>query len=135
MKPWMLRFLFLPLIAAGCSLTPIPDVTSDWSEPCEETLRRCTPRFAMKAGTEQSVELRGSFRAEGWTKGEPMKREGDSWVAAIEATWGSELQYKFFVNGKTWVLDPANPETKTNGSITNSLIANVTCVKWTCVDR
>ena len=126
-----LVILLIPLLA-GCSLTPIPDVTSAWQEPCEVALRRCAVEFKLKAGTEQSVELRGSFRADGWTKGEPMQHTGDSWVATVEVPWGSAVQYKFFVNGATWVLDPANPATGTTAGVTNSLVSNVTCAKWTC---
>ena len=120
---------------AGCSLTPIPDVSSEWSEPCDLSLRRCVREFKLRAGTETKAELRGSFRADGWTRGEPMYRDGDSWATTVTVPWGSSVQYKFLLDNARWVLDPANPATGTTGGVTNSLVDNITCAKWTCVER
>jgi len=129
----LLALLLGPAALAGCSLTPIPDVTSEWSEPCETSLRRCTREFTLRATTEKSVELRGSFRSDGWTRGEPMQKVAETWVTTVTVAWGGSVQYKFFVDGTTWMLDPANAATGTTGGVTNSLIDNVTCAKWTCL--
>ena len=128
--------LFLGCSAiAGCSLTPIPDLTSEYSEPCETTARSCAHEFKLKAGPEQKVELRGDFRADGWIRGEPMVKTGDSWAATVGVQWGATVQYKFFVDGATWVLDPANSTTGTTAGVTNSQVNNVTCAKWSCAKQ
>ncbi|MFO0593910.1 MAG: hypothetical protein U0228_01360 [Myxococcaceae bacterium] len=122
------------LLLCACSLTPIPDLTSEYVEPCETTLRDCQLPMTLRFSNEQAAELRGDFRDGGWVMGEPMTRpDGGVWTATIQAPWGSSVQYKFFVNGTTWLLDPANPKTTPDGrGNTNSLLENVTCTKWTC---
>lgn len=129
-----MRRVLLAGFLSGCSLTPIPDVSSQWSEPCEVAVRVCATEFKLKAAAEKTVELRGSFRADAWTKGEAMKKVGDSWTATVAVPWAASVQYKFFVDGTTWVLDPANPKTGVTAGVTNSLVDNVTCAKWTCQD-
>lgn len=123
----------LALGLAACSLTPIPDVTSEWVEPCEPPQRRCQVPFSLKATAERSVELRGDFRDGGWSAGEPMALDGGAWVAGVEVPWGADVQYKFYVDGARWVLDPQNPRTAPDGKgNTNSLLLDVTCARWTC---
>lgn len=120
-------------LLTGCSLTPIPDVTSQYSEPCGLDLRVCAWDFRLTATHENSVEVRGSFRLNGWLVGESMRREGDLWLATVPLPWGVPVQYKFYVDGGRWLADPANPRTipDGNGNI-NSLLENVTCPKWSC---
>lgn len=133
MRPLLL--LSACLAAIGCSLTPIPDVTSEWLEPCDASLRDCPVTFTLKAGTERSAELRGDFRDGGWVAGEPMAlgADGGTWSATITAPWGVPIQYKFFLDGSRWVLDPANPRSVPDGrGNTNSQLEAVTCAKWTC---
>jgi len=121
------------LLAAGCSLTPIPDVTSNWSEPCDVKARLCAHEFTLAATNEASVELRGSFKADGWTNGVAMQRSGANWTATVDVPWSTPVQYKFYVDGSRWLLDPANPKTIVDTSNnTNSLMDGITCVKWTC---
>lgn len=118
----------------GCSLTPIPDVSSEWLEPCEPALRQCALPFRLAANNETTVELRGDFRDGGWVQGEPMAKDGGAWEATVTASWGGALQYKFFVDNNRWVLDPTNPRTVPDGKgNTNSLLENVSCARWTCV--
>lgn len=124
------------LLITGCSLTPIPDVTSGYSEPCEPALRLCEVTFRLPARTETSVELRGNFRPNGWEQGQAMERRGAEWLTKLQLQWGVDVQYKFFVDGTTWVLDPGNPKTGTlGGNNTNSLLEDVSCAKWTCAGR
>ena len=124
------------LLLTGCSLTPIPDVTSQYSEPCETSVRLCEVRFELAVGSESSVELRGDFRPNGWEQGQTMEKQGAVWTTGVQLQWGSDVQYKFFVDGTTWLLDPANPKTGTlGGNNTNSLLEDVTCAKWTCATR
>lgn len=132
-----MRFVVLTLVAlaVGCSLTPIPDVTSEWVEPCEEALRRCDVPFTLAAGTETTAELRGDFRDGGWEAGEVMVKDGGAWSASITVPWSADVQYKFYLDGSRWILDPKNTKTVPDGKgNTNSLVENLTCAKWTCVD-
>ncbi|MDP1828977.1 MAG: hypothetical protein Q8L48_37290 [Archangium sp.] len=129
-----MRFPLLVLALCGCTLTPIPDVSSEWLEPCDPSLRQCVVPFRLNATTETSVELRGDFRDGGWVQGEPMVKDGGVWEASITAGWGSPVQYKFFIDGNRWLLDPANPKSVPDGKgNTNSLLENISCAKWTCV--
>ena len=129
-----MRWLLPGLLLVGCSLTPIPDVTSEYVPPCDEVNRVCPVPFTLAAGTETSVELRGDFRDGGWDVGEPMTLDGGVWAASITAPWGADVQYKFFLNGSTWILDPANAQSVDDGKGNrNSIVRAVTCEKWTCV--
>lgn len=123
-------------LAVGCSLTPIPDVTSEWVDPCDaESQRRCPVTFTLAAGTEQAAELRGDFRDGGWVAGERMTKtdDGGTWSATIDAPWRGAVQYKFFLDGNRWILDPANPKSVPDGKgNTNSLLDQIDCAKWTC---
>ena len=61
------------------------------------------------------VNLAGSFN--GWSTDEtPMKDEdGDNtWEVSLDLLDG-EYQYKFVVNGDTWLADPNNPKTAPDG--------------------
>lgn len=127
-----LLVLFAASAVAGCSLTPIPDLTSQYSEPCDLPARSCPLEFKLHAGAEKSVELRGDFRADGWTRGEAMVKQGDSWTTTVPVTWGAAVQYKFVLDGTNWELDPANSMTGTTAGTTNSQVSNVTCAKWSC---
>jgi hypothetical protein len=134
---WFFTFS-LAVLGGACSLTPIPDVTSEWLEPCEPAERLCPVPFQLKGGAETRVELRGDFRDGGWVDGEVMTRTaeadgGATWSASLTAPWGVPIQYKFFVDNNRWLLDPANPRTTPDGKgNTNSLLETVTCAKWTC---
>lgn len=95
---------------------------------CGEPFRRCALEFRFRAIDETTVEVRGSFRDDGWTQGVRMAREGDTWKASVPVPYGAAVEYKFLVNNSLWVTDPANPKTR-NG---NSLAGAVTCNAWTC---
>lgn len=134
MSPGRWLLFTLAAAAAACSLTPIPDLSSDWVEPCEAPLRRCSVEFLYQAGAEKTVELRGDFRDGGWVEGEPMAKEGAYWKASVPLQWGSSVQYKFLLDGSRWVLDPTNPRSVPDGmGNTNSLLESVSCARWVCV--
>lgn len=127
-----MRWLSLLLISS-CSLTPIPDVTSNYVEPCDTTQRVCPVAFTLKAVMERSVELRGDFRDAGWSDGVAMERVNDAWSATLQLPWGATVQYKYFIDGNRWILDPANTQSVPDGKgNTNSIVRNVTCAKWAC---
>lgn len=127
-----MRWLTLLLISS-CSLTPIPDVTSNFVEPCDTAQRVCPVGFTLKAVMERSVELRGDFRDAGWSDGVAMERVNDAWSATLQVPWGTTVQYKYFIDGTRWILDPANTQSVPDGKgNTNSIVRNVTCAKWAC---
>ncbi len=78
--------------------------------------------FPHRPGLE-SVNVCGTFN--GWKIGEdPMTLEpgGQRWVVTRAIPAGRH-EYKFVLNGREWVLDPANPESATDASgNTNSII-------------
>ncbi len=121
------------LLLTACSLTPIPDVTSNAVEPCATELRVCPLGFSLAATTEQSVQLRGDFRDGGWVDGVPMEKSDGAWKATLQIGWGQSVQYKFFIDGNRWILDPGNTQSIPDGKgNTNSIVRNVSCAKWTC---
>ncbi|MEW5740955.1 MAG: alpha-amylase family glycosyl hydrolase [Myxococcota bacterium] len=100
------------------------------STDCNEAWRLCQLEFRFRAIDESSVEVRGSFRPNGWMQGVRMVRDGDTWKASVPVPYGAAVEYKFLVNNSVWVTDPANPKTR-NG---NSLVDALTCNTWTCED-
>lgn len=91
------------LLIISCSLTPIPDVTSNYVDPCDTAQRVCPVAFTLKAVMERSVELRGDFRDAGWSEGIGMERVNDAWNATLQVPWGATVQYKYFVDGNRWI--------------------------------
>jgi glycosidase len=85
-------------------------------------------------GTETSVELRGDFRADGWTSGVAMIKSGSQWTANVNVPYNKQVQYKFFTNGTTWTIDPAQPTVTDASSSTNNVRAPVQCASPVCVD-
>jgi 1,4-alpha-glucan branching enzyme len=119
-------------LLCACSLTPIPDVSSNYSPPCDTSQRFCAVEFKLIAAGEKSVELRGDFAPAAWTSGVLMTKDNGYWTATVAIPWGSAVQYKFFVDDMTWETDPGNPKTIVNGGNTNSLLEDVQCATWTC---
>lgn len=68
-----------------------------------------------------SVSVAGTFN--GWNKeASPLVLTGDRWMVTLPLTAG-RYRYKFVLNGKDWVVDPANRERETDGGgNTNSLL-------------
>ncbi|MFW5739498.1 MAG: alpha-amylase family glycosyl hydrolase, partial [Myxococcota bacterium] len=113
-----------------------PQICSWWScvsDPapgdCPESVRTCDFKFVYPYGGESSVTLKGSF--DNWGAGIPMTQDGQLWTAtADDLAWGSDVEYKFLVNGTDWVSDPNNPNTV--GPNNNSLLSNLSCEWWAC---
>jgi hypothetical protein len=128
-----MRWMFAGLLLAGCSLTPIPDVTSEFVPVCDPAQRVCPVDFTLPGDAGTSVELRGDFTDGGWDLGVPMALDGGVFNASVTAPWGADVQYKFLVDSNRWILDPANPESVPDGKgNTNSILRGVSCAKWTC---
>jgi glycosidase len=101
---------------------------------CPADLKRCAETFTFPFAGETSLELRGDYRADGWTKGDAMVHSGNAWTVSVQVPYGQPVQYKFIVSGgATWVNDPANPKTVPDGNgNTNSLRDAITCTTFTC---
>lgn len=100
---------------------------------CADEYKRCDHVFTYPAGGETSVELRGSFSADGWDVGVPLTLSGSSWTATVPVPWNFTVYYKFVVDGTTWVEDPSNPLKVPDGQGGyKSELAGGTCDWWSC---
>lgn len=100
---------------------------------CDDSLKRCEHLFTYAAGDETSVEVRGDFAPGAWMSGVPLAKQGSEWQAAVSIPYDKEVQYKFFINGATWVNDPANPNQISDGQGGyNSQLLATKCDPWTC---
>lgn len=103
---------------------------------CPEIERLCPVALTYPLGPEGSVELRGNFAPNGWAKGVPMNVGAGSWVAALSAPWGIDIQYKFVLNGNSWIADPANPNKIDDGfGGYNSVLKASRCAAYICAPK
>lgn len=103
---------------------------------CPDELKRCTHTFTYPFNGETSVELRGDFGGpDTWITGEAMARQGSSWTAPVAVPFGKPVQYKFFVNGTTWTIDPAQPTVTDANANTNNTFAGKTCEPAVCEEE
>lgn len=87
-------------------------------------LPTCPILFTLDKGSESTAEVRGSFN--GWgAVPTPMTLVGSQWQATITLTHADSVQYKFFLDGKTWVKDPKNP--KSSGPPDYNSVLDVVC--------
>jgi glycosidase len=104
---------------------------------CPDALKLCAETFHYRYAGEHSVELRGDYRAGAWTQGDAMAHAGGAWTVTVGVPWGKPVAYKFFVDGATWVSDPANPPSAgdPNNPSGNSIDAPITCPgSYTCAE-
>jgi glycosidase len=102
---------------------------------CTDALRLCPETFTYPYNGETSVELRGDYRTGAWAMGDMMTHTGNAWTVTVSVPWNQPVQYKFFVNGTTWLTDPANPPAANdpNNPNGNSIDAAITCpTTYTC---
>ena len=77
---------------------------------CPDALKRCTHTITFPFNGETSVELRGDFGGEEtWVTGKPMTKKGGVWSVDLNVPFDKPIQFKFFLNGTTWTVDPAQP--------------------------
>lgn len=100
--------------------------------PCTPIGSTCAMSFSFPLSNESSVELRGDFAAGAWEQGVPMEIDAGSWRVTIQAPAGEVVRYKFFVNGKDWVLDPANPNVEDDGLGSQNSVKAVECANPIC---
>jgi hypothetical protein len=102
---------------------------------CTDDLKRCAEDFSYPFAGETSVELRGDYRDGAWVTGDPMLHTGSAWKVTVPVPYNKPVQYKFFVNGSTWVVDPNNPNKYTDPQgNTNSVATAITCTNFTCAE-
>ena len=100
---------------------------------CPADLQRCAHDFSLPFNNETSVELRGDWGGAGtWVNGAPMTRSGADWVVTVDIPYDKPVQYKYFINGTTWVLDTSAPTTTDGTGNTNNLLSAVTCTPALC---
>jgi hypothetical protein len=106
----------LALAPFGCQATTYTD--SPFAGPYDAGNEACAPAgtpcevvFGYPLYGDTSVVLRGSFASNGWTVGIPMIIDQGQWMASVEVPDGTVIEYKFFLDGTTWVDDPNNPNT------------------------
>jgi hypothetical protein len=98
----------------GVDAAPAPDAEIDAAPAttCEKTFR------LENNGGAQTVWLTGSFTSWGGNPGagaiELTKDTGSVWNVTRTMESG-EYQYKFIVDGNTWIADPGNPNSVDDG--------------------
>ncbi len=117
----------------GGTTPPADGAVADGKPVCEDALKRCTVEFTY-TGAGATVELRGDYREDGWTKGDPFVQSGGTWKLTVPAPYNRQILYKLVVDG-TWITDPANPDTVTDPSgNVNSVKKPTTCTDFTCAE-
>jgi glycosidase len=100
---------------------------------CPPGLQSCAQDFTLAFNNETSVELFGDWGGAGtWLNGAPMTRQGGDWQVTIDVPYNTAVQYKYFVDGTTWQVDPTAPTTSDGNGNTNNLLAPVTCNPTLC---
>jgi glycosidase len=99
---------------------------------CVSAAAPCAVRFTYPLNGETSVEVRGDFAPGAWDVGVPMSLDGEQWVASVDVANGQTIQYKFFVDGTTWVNDPNDADTVSDnqGGLNDVVVAScgATCL-------
>ncbi len=114
---------------AGCVRSPRGQADAT----CAEALRRCSVRFKYRDNGESRIEVRGSFKPDGWTSGVLMQKRGTTWTADVLVPVDKDVEYKLFLDGRKWIKDPGNPQT--SGGHDNSLLEAVRCSPYVCASE
>jgi glycosidase len=108
---------------------------ADTRPQCTDDLKRCGHDFVLPYNGESTVEVRGDYRSDGWTKGDPMAHVGSNWQATVPVPYNQPVLYKYVLNGTSWIADPNNPNKVSDGyGGFNSKVDPTTCADWTCAD-
>ena len=121
--------------AGGTGTPTTSDGTTGEPPPpmCADTSKLCDLVFSYPDNGETSVDVMGSFSAEGWTVGVPMQSDGVNWTATVPLPWDTQVLYKFRINGTDWIPDPSNPNSVDDGfGSMNSVVEPFTCEEFTC---
>jgi hypothetical protein len=104
----------------ACSEDPLvshstTSASSTGSGACVTPGTTCGVVFAFPLGDAKSVELRGDFSPDGWTKGIPLEIDQGEWRVTVSLADQATVHYKFFVDGVNYVTDPNNPDQEDDG--------------------
>ena len=94
---------------------------------CPDSQKTCGETFTFPYGGETSVELRGSYAPGAWATGTPMTHVGAVWTANVQVPWAQPVEYKFFINGTTWVDSDAGATATDDAGDVNNVAAAITC--------
>jgi hypothetical protein len=109
----VLTVLAAAAIMAGCGTTGGPD-----SMPEPTTGPRITPQgvmFTLYSTKIEKVTIAGSFNNWSMTADPLYDREGTGMWSIILPLPPGKYEYKFIIDGKEWIPDPANPTTTDDG--------------------
>lgn len=80
------------------------------------------PKEAVNGGTE--VRILGEFNDWTWEQGVPMKANKAEYKASVELNAGREYQFRYLIDGKTWLNDwAADGYSATPFGVDNSVVA------------
>jgi glycosidase len=93
-----------------------------------EPVPTCDVVLSAPAGSATTMELRGDWAPGAWEAGAPMVRDGDRFVVTLEGLPAdTTFQYKFVVDGTTWIEDPENDARVIDGYGGHNSVALVRC--------
>lgn len=96
------------------------DALTQWVKELDDSKPRFKPVTFELKGFDKAREVYVAGTFNDWAGSlNKLERKGDKWMLTTEAEMG-KLRYKFIVDGR-WIIDPANPQTETNGSNTDSV--------------
>ncbi|UQA56499.1 alpha-amylase family glycosyl hydrolase [Polyangium aurulentum] len=136
MRHLSLPFAALSLLVAACGGEDLnrPGGGSGGNdagvEECVPSEALCPVEFSLPLDAASSAELRGNFASDGWEKGIPMSIDGATWRATVSVPNGTGIEYKFFINGSEWILDPQN-SAQSNGNSVKTASCGAVC-KFEC---
>lgn len=110
------------------TLTGAPDAGAGGTggAACAPADAPCPVIFHLPLTGQKSVELRGDFVAGAWTKGVAMSIDGGEWRTTIGVKNNTPIHYKFFVDGMTWIADPANQASDMDGNSVTTATCPIT---------
>ncbi|MBI4701432.1 MAG: hypothetical protein HY744_09780 [Deltaproteobacteria bacterium] len=129
--------LAVALAAGGCTDDPLEsglDPNLREPEACVPAGTPCAVAFVYPLHWgDESVELRGDFGGQAtWQAGSPLQIDGGQWRVELARPEGTAIQYKFLVNGASWVNDPANSQTEPDGKGSVNSVVTVRCERPVC---
>lgn len=129
--------LSLPVLTSACGDDGLvdhkPPLQDGGGGACVPDTSPCTELFTYPLSGEKSVALRGDWGPPAsWDVGVPMSIDGGEWRASLALPSGTNVRYKFFVDGASWVADPANPNKEPDGFGGENSIKLISCDRPTC---
>jgi glycosidase len=109
----------------------------DGGTVCPDEFKACPHEFTYtppaSAGTVTSVEIRGDWGGpDTWQAGVKMTQSGAAWKGTVPVPLGKPVQYKYVLNGTTWVVDANAPTVTDQNNNTNNTFAGETCAAPIC---